>query len=152
MAVAATFADTNAVSFGVQLNVAERLKALGETLGRYRTICVKARTGEGDSSVVGVVLVLHDGSSYTGQVQVHSGWQEHELSLSALRPADPLLLPNSYPRFLPRTWRNPHPEAARGPDLRLLNSVQILVDPRAIVRRERPVTVRCEIVSITLME
>jgi hypothetical protein len=150
LALALTFTDGNRTPFGIQLNAAGWSKIFEDQIGRYCCLRIKARSRQDSVSHLGINLVLADGKSYGAKVEINNSWQEHQLQLSSFLLNDALLLPNSYPRFLPKVWKKGQTSSSRQPDLRLLQSIQIVIDPEDARKNGNAAVFNCEIVSLEL--
>jgi hypothetical protein len=120
------FSGASRIPFGFQTSVAEFLKPLAAILDRYHQVAVNARSLEDTAGTIGINLVMSDGKSFAARVVVFKDWHESRIPISAFRSSAALVLPDCYPRFLPKVSRASKAGAA---DIRLLDRIQILVDP-----------------------
>ena len=132
--------------FGIQLHVAENLKPVASSLNTYSTVMLKGRSSKDSADAVSLTFVLADGRSYeSAALQLKKDWQEIEVPLSAFHPAGALVLPGSYPLFLPKTRQAYSKEINNGLMLSALEFIQIIVH-QAREAKETDV----EIASVTL--
>ncbi|MDG5767148.1 hypothetical protein QA596_06710 [Balneolales bacterium ANBcel1] len=75
-------------------------------------LMVRGKSMAGDASVVRVILVQRDGSSFSAELTLSGRYEEHYLSLDDFRRDAFMLLPRPYPPFMP-FWFN----SAADPDL-----------------------------------
>jgi hypothetical protein len=122
------FSGLAGLPFGFQASVGESLAAFADLLTRYRTVVVSARSHD-TSGTIGIHFVMSDGKSFASKVKISTEWQECRVPLSAFHGGPALLLPDPYPRFLTSLWNGSRPGPAGTPDLRMLERVQITVDP-----------------------
>jgi hypothetical protein len=135
LALSVKFSGTSRVSFGFQMNFSELFKPLAATLGGYHAVIVTARSPQDAGGKIGVRFVLGDGRSSETKVEISRDWREYTIPVSGFRPGTTLILPDHYPRFLEHLYFPQHlwnvfrEEAPEQVDLRLLDRVQVTVDP-----------------------
>ena len=67
-----------------------------------------------------------DGGSYnSGIINLTNEWRDIEIPLSSFKPGTSLILPFSYPQFLPKFWENDGPQKI---NIGNLNFIQIISD------------------------
>jgi hypothetical protein len=126
---------TARIPFGFQMNVRELFKPLVPTFNHYHTVVVTARSPHDTLSKIGIRFVLGDGRSYEAKVAISRDWREYRIPVSHFRPGTTLMLPDHYPRFLEQlyfpqhVWNVLRAEAPEPLDFRLVDRVQITVDP-----------------------
>jgi hypothetical protein len=123
------FQEESKTPFGIQLNVSENLRPFASQLETYTGVVLKTRSSNDSSCVLNLIFVLVDGRSYTSTpVHLSKNWQEIEIPLSAFHPGSSLILPNSYPLFLPTTWNGTTKGNDKGLTLSGLESIQIIAN------------------------
>ncbi|MBP1647447.1 MAG: hypothetical protein H6Q30_892 [Bacteroidetes bacterium] len=82
-------------------------------------------------------------AGFGADAYIQTDWNEDVLPLHAFKKCDALMLPDSYPRFLPTAWKATAGE--KYPDLRRLEGIQLVILPR-----KNPVRIGAEIQSVLL--
>jgi hypothetical protein len=129
LAVHINFLAASHKAFGAQLNVRENLKPFAAQLENYKTLVLRARSTGDSPCSMGVHLVLEDGQCFSSSLKLKNHWQDQELPLSAFQAGNSLLLPNSYPLFLPQIWNSPARDSNNEFKLSDLEFIQIVVNP-----------------------
>ncbi|MFA6977897.1 MAG: hypothetical protein WC209_01135 [Ignavibacteriaceae bacterium] len=96
------YGDENKIPFGVQLAVDEKVKSVCNEQNDYRYAIIRGRSNQDTTSTVKIILLMEDGRSFTSNVELQTQWQETVIPLSKFKIGNSLVLPNSYPLFLPR--------------------------------------------------
>jgi hypothetical protein len=139
------FLEESKTPFGIQLNVSENLQPFAAQLDGYKTIVLKARSSQDSASIVSLNFIMADGKCYTAAAKLKNIWQEVEIPLSAFHTGSSLILPNSYPLFLPEIWNAASDNSEKDLTLSALEFIQIVANPAAGVKETD-----FEIVSVTL--
>ena len=147
-----TFANGDNRLFGFQFNASEWLKPLVGLLEGYHHLVIRARSMQDSACIIGVNLLLADGRSYGAPVEIGKSWHESSLSLSEFRPQPALLLPDSYPLFLPHLWQHMGSGRIQGSDLRMLEEIQVVVNPADTRRRGEVRESGFELVDVSLTQ
>lgn len=119
---------TQSTPFGFQLGISDIFRGVLKQVASYHSLEMKART-DNDSTEVTVALLLSNGHAYGVHVPLKKVWQKIDLPLPSFKKCSVLLLPNSYPTFLPYVWNPPTDENDRI-DLSLLDHIQIIINER----------------------
>lgn len=101
LAVKVRYSDGNEIPFGLQLAVDEKVKSLVSEQNNYRYLVVTGRSNQDIASSVKLNLLMEDGGSFTSDVELQPQWEEIVIPLEKFVNANSLVLPNSYPLFLP---------------------------------------------------
>jgi hypothetical protein len=128
LSLVVSFSDDDDTPFGFQLSAPELVKSLAAQLDSYRHIVVNARSTQDSICAMSIVFLLEDGKSYGVDVEINKNWQSIEIPIAEFRGRRALILPNSYPLFLPKVWNTNRATLNDTPDLRLLQAVQIIID------------------------
>jgi len=102
--VKVSFSKEAAIPFGLQLNVSEIVKPFSSSLNRYKYLVIKGKSDEDKPSSVDIKLLMKDGRAYSARVQLSMNWNDTKIPLSNFKNGSALILPNSYPQFLPKVW------------------------------------------------
>ncbi len=145
-----TFSREAEIPFGIQLNVSEQMQALRNSVERVQHVRIKARSIKDSACTVGINFLMSDGRSYTSDIELGRDWHDITVPLSAFRSSNALILPDAYPLFLPRIWKTSSVTTNVKPDLHLLQSIQIVVDPAVVAESEGKKEAGFEIVSVQL--
>jgi hypothetical protein len=145
-----SFSDEAESSFGAQLSVSGIIAPVRHRLSDFHHVILKARSGQDSLCTLGLVFLMSDGKSCGANVDLQPEWKEIEIPLSAFRTRSALMLPGSYPLFLPKTWNVDEEGRDSKVDLRLLQGMQIVVDPSSTRQTKHKKEIRFELVSIKL--
>ena len=94
---------------------------------------------------------MRNGKSCAAKVRVSRDWHESRIPLSAFQSGLALVLPDFYPRFLPKVWNAYQAELYETPDLRLLDRIQITIDPSDAKEHDDTREMSLEVSSISLV-
>ncbi|MCX6152430.1 MAG: cellulase family glycosylhydrolase [Ignavibacteriales bacterium] len=92
--------------FGLQLNVEDFLKPRMEELNKFNFITIKGKALQDSVCNLTILLRMKDGNSFASSIQLMNNWQELVLPLKSFIEKESLVLPESYPLFLPKMWKN----------------------------------------------
>lgn len=145
-----SFSDDEKIPFGFQLNVSEWIKPFINHLENYQSVVLRARSNQDSMCTVGINLLMSDGKNYRVNAKLKASWQDLEVPLSTFRNRNTLILPNSYPLFLPKIWITKKDTIHDRPNLSSLECVQIITDPLEARRINGKREVSFEIQSIYL--
>jgi hypothetical protein len=145
-----TFSNEAEIPFGVQLSISGILAPLRDQLSEYHHVVLKARSDQDSLCTLGIIFLMSNGKSYGANVDLPPEWKEIEIPLSAFQRRNALILPNSYPLFLPKIWKSGEDGSNGNLDLRSLQSIQIVVDPPPAGKSDQKREIRFELVSVTL--
>jgi hypothetical protein len=143
------FSRGDSIPFGLQLHVAEWMDMIGDVPGGDRHVNVKARSAMDSTCTIGINLLMADGRSYTASPGLTKAWSEIDVPLSAFQPGTFVILPDAYPLFLPQLWKKSWAPEGK-PDLRLLQSIQVVVDPAAVTEVNGKKEAGFDLVSVQL--
>lgn len=124
LAVKVRFSDGNEIPFGVQLAVDEKVKSIVSEQNEYYSIVVRGRSNQNTTSSVKLNILMEDGGSFTSDVELQPQWEEIVIPLEKFVNGNSLVLPNSYPLFLPRVRETMN--SAKRLDLLELTAIQIV--------------------------
>jgi hypothetical protein len=145
-----SFSDESKAPFGFQLNVSEMIKILKEELKEYRYAVLKAKSNQDSICTIGLNLIMADGKCYGVNTQLKNYLQEIEIPLTAFCDKDLLILPDSYPSFLPTVLNSKTVDMNFRPKFSSLECVQITVDPTEIRKIKGEIEANYEIISVVL--
>lgn len=92
--------------FGFQLNLSTILNSIKSNLSNYKTIILKARTLNDDKLKMKINFITDDGKCFQSETELSKLMEEKVLSLDDFKKGSSLILPFSYPKFLPKIWNN----------------------------------------------
>jgi hypothetical protein len=145
-----TFSREAEIPFGIQLNVSEHMKAVSNSVEGFQQVKIKARSVKESTCTVGINFLMSDGRSYRSDIELGTNWNEIGVPLAAFRSGSALILPDAYPLFLPKTWKASSVALSVKPDLRSLQSIQIVVDPANVAGSEGKKETGFAMVSVRL--
>jgi hypothetical protein len=125
LALQITFAKESVIPFGLQLNVSDIIKPFAASLGQYEYLVIKGKYDGTNKDLIGINLLMNDGKCFTAKFIFQNDWQEIKIPLSEFSNGSALILPNSYPQFLPKIWKTDLAETNQKINLNLLQFVQI---------------------------
>lgn len=147
LALKISFTDKSLIPFGLQLNVANIIIPFLGEIGAYNTIVIKGK--ESSSGFYGINFVMNDGKHYSAKFSLTKTWQEIRIPFETFKTVSTLILPNSYPQFLPKIWNGKDDELSSRINLTDLDFIQITCD-RLTAEGSKPTEVEFKIESVTL--
>lgn len=152
LAIDVTFSGQNAEPFGVQMNIARLVKSVHENVARGKRLVIKGRAGKDSSTTLGINLLTKRGMNFGTDFELPGRWGTVEIPLSSLKPQDALILPESYPLFLPKRWSGVHaaPDAEIHPGD--VESLQLIVRPLKSAQHGGVQEGGFEIISVVLSQ
>jgi hypothetical protein len=127
------------------------LKPLAAVLDQYRTVVVNARSLGDTSDTIGIHLLMGNGKSFAAKMEISKDWHERKIPISSFHSSAALVLPDFYPRFLPKLWNASQAELHETPDLRMLDRIQITIDPSDAKQHDDAREMSFEVSSISLI-
>lgn len=127
-----SFLDESEIPFGIQLSVSHIVTPLSVSLDDYAHIVVSARSLQDSTISIGVIFLMSDGINYGVSLGIKNIWEDTVIPLSAFQSKDTLILPDSYPQFLPKVWSAKHATTGMKLDLRKLQGIQIVLNPPSV--------------------
>ncbi|MGK9369955.1 hypothetical protein ACSSWA_13745 [Melioribacter sp. Ez-97] len=92
-----TYSENPSRSFGFQNNIEQYTGDPAD----YNYLILYGSSGDTTGNTIKVNLLANDGSVYSYEIILSRGKKEYIIQLADFKLSDALLLPNSYPRFLP---------------------------------------------------
>ncbi|MDP3581979.1 MAG: hypothetical protein Q8S39_08575, partial [Ignavibacteria bacterium] len=148
IALKISFADKSLIPFGLQLNVATIIIPFLGEIGTYNTIVIKGK--ENSSGSYGINLIMNNGKQYSAKFNLAKSWQEVNIPLESFKVGSALILPNSYPQFLPRISNGKDDEMTSRINLADLEFIQITCERPNFAAENKPTEVEFNIESVTL--
>jgi hypothetical protein len=146
------FAPEAVTPCGIQLDISEIMDALRSAVGGYHSLLVRARSLSDSCAKLDINLLMSDGRTYTASIIVSHEWPDRPLPLGDFHHGESLVLPAAYPLFLPQVRKSLRVLEADTPDLRLLEKLQVIVDPASVSSIGGKKEAVVEIVSIQLRQ
>jgi hypothetical protein len=125
-----TSSEQQKLLFGFQLNVASLKGLLPDRPNSDRYFVVSGRSLEDSTSIIGLLFLMSDGTCCGVNIELKKNIQEIKIPLSDFRNMRPLMLPNAYPLFLSKTWNEREDTLKQALNLRLIEFIQVVVDPK----------------------
>jgi len=97
-------------------------------LNQNEFVVLKGKYDGKNKEFIGINLLMNDGKCFTAKFKFQDDWQEIKIPLSEFTNGPALILPNSYPQFLPKIWKPDLDEANQKINLNLLQFLQITCD------------------------
>lgn len=94
----------NEIPFGFQINVSNIIKPLKGRINNYNRILIKVRTDSDSLTTAKINFITTQGQCYQTKIEINKDWQDYEIPLSNFKEGSCLILPFSYPQFLPKIW------------------------------------------------
>ncbi len=145
-----TFLKGNEVPFAIQLSMAGIVKSLGKDLNNYKYVILKARTLHDSSLTIGINMVQLDGVSFNANFTLNKSWRDIKIPVSDFVQGSFLILPSSYPLFLPKIWNPKIISTNEHPDFSKLNFIQVVYGESGIKYTDGKSRADFEIESVTL--
>jgi hypothetical protein len=121
------FSGYQSIPFGFMLNVSELIKIPYTELQQFNNIIIKGKTLSKENLGMKIALLLKSGENYQSKFFFKEELREIEIPLSSFTKGDRLLLPDSYPLFLPKNINIPANNSGKL-TLTNLDFIQILID------------------------
>ncbi|MDH7604857.1 MAG: cellulase family glycosylhydrolase [Melioribacter sp.] len=124
-----TSAGEDDYPFGFQLNVSNFINPISGLLQNYKSIILRACSEDENNFKLVINLITKSGNVYQSEVSLDKEWIEKEIKLSDFHAGESLILPFSYPRFLPKIWKNKGQNKSEKINLNELEFIQFLIIP-----------------------
>ena len=121
------YEDRNEIPFALQHSVSNMIAEINGITNNYSKIKVKGRALKSEGANIKIVLLTSDGKSFSQNLHLKNVWEELELPLEKFKKGKALIMPFSYPKFLPKYWDGINSENEKV-DLKNLNFIQIVCD------------------------
>jgi hypothetical protein len=148
--VKVSFLKETELPVGLQLNVSEIVKPFLSVLDQYEYLVVRGKSDEDKPSTVEVRFLMDDGRSYSASVKFSKIWNDVKIPLSNLKNDFALILPNSYPQFLPKIWNGNKDDVNQKLNLNQLQFIQVTCEKPKSQTKDDKSEVSFNIESITL--
>lgn len=122
------FTNTAVIPFGLQLNVENILKPFAANLDGYKNITIRGRSDDKKPGKFTVKMLDSDGICYSADFEFLNSWSDIKIPLSNFQNDYALILPNSYPLFLPKIWERNKQNTNRKLDLSKIQFIQIVCE------------------------
>lgn len=119
--------EKNEIPFALQHSVHNLMTEIEKISGKYSKINVKAKALKPEGANIRLVMLTKDGKSFSHNLKLTNVWEEIELPLEKFTKGKALIMPFSYPKFLPKYWNGINEENEKV-DLKNLNFIQIICD------------------------
>lgn len=122
------FSEGNKNAFGVQKNISKLISIVKEKHSAYSMVNFKIRFLKETTKNIGIRFLQNDGNSFGLEVSITKEWNEITIPLNQFIKKESLILPNSYPQFLPKKWSAPMQSDSSSMDVSKLEFVQLIID------------------------
>ncbi len=90
--------------FAIQNNISKYINVVKEYTGEYNNINIIGRSINNSNTAIKINLITSEADCFSSEVRLTDSLQKIILPLDKFVPSEALILPNSYPKFLPKTW------------------------------------------------
>ncbi|MDQ7818060.1 MAG: cellulase family glycosylhydrolase [Melioribacteraceae bacterium] len=104
LSVKINYTSENKIPFAIQKPLSKFISELGEGIDNYSKLVIKARSTGNSEVKIKLVFLTKCGKSYAAINSLNNQWQENEIHLDQFKKNSSLIMPFSYPKFLPKTW------------------------------------------------
>jgi hypothetical protein len=94
----------------------------------YKYVVVRARSSKERNTMIGVNLLSGEGKNFGTNIELTKEWKDIEIPLSSFKSLSVLILPSSYPLFLPEIWNSTGDDKGTLNDLKKSEFIQITCD------------------------
>ena len=123
-----SLSEKDTLAFGIQLNVAKYINSLGNEFTSFNQFSIKARSQKESSCNLTLVLLTSDGKSLGADVKLNNSWNVINIPFENFKTCNALILPNAYPKFLPKVWHGSNTGSNLKNEMKNLQFIQILYD------------------------
>ena len=149
LSVDISFDGENETPFALQSNISKLTGPMKSQLVNYNYVVVKARATKDSSISIGLNFLLDKGKAYGTTIKLNGEWNDIKIPVKDFKIGKVLILPFSYPHFLPKYW---NPVDSRDElDPSRIQSIQITCGNNSVKSDVKSDT-GFEIESITLMK
>jgi hypothetical protein len=149
MSITVSFLSPKSIPFGIQLNVHDILKPFVSILQQYDKLIIRARTFQDSMCLIGLNCIQSNGKSYGMDINLESNWKDMEIPISSFKLQDALLLPNSYPLFLPKKWQNQKEANMEPMEIQKIETMQIILEPNPEIVSSQTFTIEIESIILS---
>ncbi|RJP63549.1 MAG: hypothetical protein C4539_16105 [Ignavibacteriales bacterium] len=122
------FSENQTTPFAIQNNLSKLENAIKYSNGVYKNIIINCRSVNNSTAALKINLVTSDADCYSYEVRLSDSWQKIVIPIEKFIPSEALILPNSYPKFLPKTWDKKNVARDVKDSLNKLEFIQIVCD------------------------
>ncbi len=98
------FSGNQTTPFAIQNNISKLAKVIKDSKGVYKNIIINCKSANNSTKALKINLITSDADCYSYEVKLSDSWQKKIIPIEKFIPSEALILPNSYPKFLPKTW------------------------------------------------
>ncbi len=101
LTVKVKYINANEIPFGFQLAVDEKIKSLLSEQNDYRYLVVRGHANQVTASTIKLNLLTKDDMTFSTYIELQPEWRDIVIPFEKFVSGTSLILPNSYPLFLP---------------------------------------------------
>jgi hypothetical protein len=125
VSVGITYSKNNIIPFGLQLNVSGLVHSLKNIVNEYKYVVIRARSIKESNTTIGLNFLSEEGKNFGAEIELTNEWKDIEVPLSSFKSCSALVLPASYPSFLPEIWNSAVEDKKPFKDVNMTGSIQI---------------------------
>ncbi len=143
------FSNEAEIPFAVQFGPVKIIKPLKNNINDYKYFILRARSINNQNSLIQFNILTIDGRSYSKSITLKKDWQRIKISVDSLKYGSSLIMPFSYPQFLPKIWE-PGYKNEGALNLSDINFIQFECDKNEVEENGTKHVSGFEIQSVTL--
>jgi hypothetical protein len=124
--VSITYSNDYKNAFGVQLNISGFMNSFKQIIDDFKYVVVRARSSKERNTMIGLNLLSDEGKNFGTNIELTKEWKDIEIPLSSFKSCSALILPSSYPLFLPAVWNSTADDKGTLKDLKKSAFIQII--------------------------
>ena len=124
--VSITYSNDYKNAFGVQLNLSGFVNSLKHIINDNKYVVVRARSSKETNTMIGLNFLSDEGKNFGANIELTKEWKDIEIPLSSFKSCSALILPSSYPLFLPEIWNSTADNNESFKDLNKIEFIQII--------------------------
>jgi hypothetical protein len=124
--VGITYLANNKIPFGLQLNISGLVNSLKNTVNEYKYVVIRVRSIKESNTTIGLNFLSEDGKNFGAEIELTKEFRDIELPLASFKSCSALVLPASYPLFLPGIWNPVNDNNETFKDFSKTGSIQII--------------------------
>ncbi len=99
-----SYDQKNEIPFALQHSVSGLIGQLGSSVNLYSRFVIRGRGFDSGGTDLIIGLLTVDGKSFRSRIKLSNEWTDIEIPIEQFDKGDLLIMPFSYPKFLPKFW------------------------------------------------